>query len=179
WIELLNAGLAEIEEYGDARAGSTKHLAPRWTLKTTYHWQQSFPARRELVIAHRYTPSLGQSAGTSLGEPGWEGLAEYRRKYCIDGAFLGAVMRARQMARSSYGAPFTEQRIDYVLETGANWAGPIEDFMLVVDKGSPAHLVTFCAEGVRKISPTRFEVHKTDFTPTANLAVLILKPLPR
>jgi hypothetical protein len=172
---LIDLGLAEVEEY-DAGKGMEKHLAPRWTLKTTYFWQQTFPAQRELVIVHRYRPSLGESAGTSLGEPGWAGLAEYRRKYCIEDDFLRAVERARRVAHSSYGAPFSEQHIEYVLSTGANWRGPIGEFTLVVDMGGPTNLVSFCAEGVRRISPTKFEVHSTNFTPPADLAVLILKP---
>ena len=144
---LIDLGLAETEEY-DVGTGMQTHLAPRWTLKTTYFWQQSFPARRELVIMHRYRPSLGQSAGTSLGEPGWAGLAAYRLKYCIEDDFLRAVTRARGAAHSSYGAPFSEQHIEYVLSTGANWNGPIGDFTLIVDMGAPANLVSFCADGV-------------------------------
>ena len=35
---------------------------------------------------------------------------------------------------------------------------PIGRFRLVVDKGAPGNLVSFCGEGVRKISPTRFEM---------------------
>jgi hypothetical protein len=172
---LIDLGLVQAEEY-DAGKGMEKHVTPRWTLKTTYFWQQTFPAQRELVIVHRYRPSLGESAGTSLGEPGWTGLAEYRHKYCIEDDFLRAVERARRVAHSSYGAPFSEQHIEYVLSTGANWRGPIGDFTLVVDMGGPTNLVSFCAEGVRRISPTKFQVHSTNFTPALDLAVLILKP---
>jgi Domain of unknown function (DUF4424) len=39
--------------------------------------------------------------------------------------------------------------------------------------------VSFCAEGVKKTAPTRFEVHKTNFVPQSDLAVLILTPQPR
>ncbi len=178
WPRLINLGLAEIEKY-DIGTGMKEHLVPRWTLKTTYFWQQIFPARREIVIEHRYKPSVGGSVGTSLGEPGFDGLAALRRKYCIDDDFLRAVVRARQAAHSTYGAPFAEHRIDYILSTGANWAGPIGDFTLIVDKGAPGNLVSFCAEGVKKTAPTRFEVHKTDFVPRSDLSVLILTPQPR
>ena len=77
------------------------------------------------------------------------------------------------------GAPFSEQRIEYVLKTGGNWAGPIKQFRLVVDKGDPDSLVSFCGEDVRKISQTEFEMKQTDFTPDEDLAILILKRLPR
>jgi hypothetical protein len=177
WDELVRLGLAEIVEYDDTGAGMRQHLAPRWLLKTAYHWQQTFPAGRETRIEHRYRPSVGQSVGTSLGSPGavteaW--FRDYQRKYCLDRDFLATVERAKRAAPGSYGAPFSEQRIDYVLKTGANWAGPIRDFRLVVDKGEPSNLVSFCGVGVRKISSTRFEVRTSDFTPSEDLHVLIL-----
>ena len=179
WDEFLRFGLAGIEEY-DVGRGMQKHLAARWTLRTTFFWEQTFPARAETVIEHQYRPSVGESVGTALGsaasakEP-W--FADYQRKYCLDRDFLNSVARASRGAR--YGAPFAEERLDYVLKTGANWAGPIGDFRLVVDKGEPSNLVSFCADGVKKISPTRFEWRKKDFRPEGNFAVLILKKPPQ
>ena len=67
-----------------------------------------------------------------------------------------------------------ERRISYVLKTGANWAGPIKAFHLVVDKGQADRIVSFCGDGVKKISPTVFEVRASDFTPTHDLNILIL-----
>lgn len=178
--EVLRRGLGEIEEF-DAGKGMEKHLAARWTLKTTYHWQQVFPAGAETVIAHRYRPSVGASVQTSIGGPIIRDdsfTAAMMRKYCIDRDFVSAVAKVRQQTKSAYGAPFSEQRIDYILETGGNWAGPIGEFRVVVDKGDTTSLVSFCGEGVRKIAPTQFEMRKTSFTPQGNLAVLILKRLP-
>jgi hypothetical protein len=179
WDELLRAGLAEIEEY-DAGKGMEKHLSARWTLRTTFYWQQTFPAGAETVIEHRYKPSVGATAGTMLGSrpaAGEQWFIDYRRKYCMDQAFLRAVDRAARAAGYATGGPFTEERIDYILSTGANWAGPIRDFRLVVDKGDADSLVSFCGEGVKKIGPTRFEMRKTDFTPRGNFSVLILKKM--
>ena len=48
-------------------------------------------------------------------------------------------------------------------------------FRLVVDKGKPDNLVSFCMDGVRKISPTQFEVRKTNFEPRRDLPVLIVE----
>jgi hypothetical protein len=177
WDEVLRAGLAEVEEY-DVGKGMEKHLSARWTLHTTFHWQQTFPAGAETVIEHRYRPSVGGSAGTMLGsreaakEP-W--FADYRSRYCMDQQFIAAAERAARAARSDTGASFAEERIDYILATGANWAGPIRDFRLVVDKGDADSLVSFCGDGVKKIGPTQFEMRKTDFTPRGNFSVLILK----
>ena len=179
WQELVRLGLAEIEEY-DAGEGMKKHLAARWGLGTTFYWEQTFPAGRETLIEHRYKPSVGGSAQTSLGAPfalkePW--YADYLRKYCIDKDFLATVERLRKANNSEFGPPYSEERIDYILRTGANWSGPIKDFHLVVDKGDADSLVSFCGEGVKKISPTQFEMHRSDYTPAGDLAILILKKI--
>jgi hypothetical protein len=180
WDELLRLGLAEIEEY-DAGRGMQKHLAARWTLQTTYYWEQTFPAMAETLIEHRYRPSVGKSVQTSLGAPNaasepW--YLDYRDRYCFEPDFLAAIERARNAANSKFGAPFSEQRIDYILRTGANWSGPIKEFRLVVDKGDADSLVSFCGQDVRKIADTQFEMRKVDYVPDGNLSVLILKKLP-
>jgi hypothetical protein len=177
WDELLRLGLAEIEEYDDSGKGMQKHLHARWALQTTYYWEQTFPRGAETVIEHRYKPSVGGTAGTSIGVKSAEKephMVEYRRKYCMDKDFLGSVERVKKSVMSDY-PPFMEERIDYILKTGANWSGPIKSFRLVVDKGDADSLVSFCGEGVKKIGPTQFELRKTDFMPTGNFAVLFLR----
>jgi uncharacterized protein DUF4424 len=181
WDELIRAGLAEIEQY-DVGKGMQDHLAPRWSLQTTFYWEQTFPPKVETVVEHRYKPSVGTSVQTALGSPDaaqedW--YEDYVEKYCLDKEFLTAVERARREAKSQFGAPYSEQRIEYILSTGANWAGPIKEFRLVVDKDDGDSLVSFCGDNVKKISPTRFEMKMADFTPEDDFAVLILKKLPK
>jgi len=132
------------------------------------------------MIEHRYKPSVGATVQTALGMPDvlkepW--YDEYKFKYCMDQPFLAAIERARAAATSQTGAPFAEERIEYILKTAANWSGPIKEFRLVVDKGDADNLVSFCGEDVKKIGDTQFEVKKTDFVPDGNLAILILKKL--
>jgi hypothetical protein len=177
WDPLRKAGIVEIEEY-DAGRGMQQHLAARWALNTTFYWEQTFPANAETVIEHRYRPSVGATVQTSIGSSydETEELTAYKRKYCMDDTFLAAVTRAPRAADNNY-PPFSEERIDYILSTGANWSGPIRGFRLVVDKGRPDNLVSFCGEGVTKISPTQFEMRKTDYIPTGDFSVLFLKSL--
>jgi hypothetical protein len=178
WDELVQLGLAEITEYSVGPEGMKKHLEARWTLKTTFFWRQTFPAGRELSIDHAYQPSVGASVQTSVGNPDLmqeDWVADYQRKYCMDRAFLGAAQRVQSANRRKEGWLLQEERIAYILKTGANWAGPIREFRLVVDKGAPDNLVSFCGEGVKKIAPTQFEMRKRDFTPTSDFYVLILK----
>jgi hypothetical protein len=99
------------------------------------------------------------------------------RDYCVDQAFLSGVERMTK-AGGDY-AYLPETTIGYILKTGANWRSPIRNFRLVVDKGSPDALVSFCGTGVRKISPTQFEMRRTNWRPTQDLKVLILSPTPR
>jgi Domain of unknown function (DUF4424)/YARHG domain len=73
-------------------------------------------------------------------------------------------------------AMWEQHLIEYVLTTGANWSGPIKDFRLVVDKGTPDNLISFCGQGVRKISPTQFELRASNFVPSSNVSVLVLTP---
>lgn len=176
---LLALGLVRPDVYDDDGKGMKRHWAPLWTLKTTWHWEQTFPAGRDLVVDHRYKPAAGASAGTMVGSARFRADAEGRAeiaKYCMDKGFLSAAARARKPGMDY--PPLWEQRIAYVLKTGANWAGPIGDFTLTIDKGAPENLVSFCGEGVRKIGPTLFQVKKTNFTPRRDLDVLILLPVP-
>ena len=63
-----------------------------------------------------------------------------------------------------------------MLVTGGNWKKPIGDFRLVVDKGDPKTLVSFCGDGVKKTGPTRFEMRKTNWRPERDLSILFLEP---
>ena len=174
--EAVKLGLVVPNEMDDSKPWMVRVL-PVWTLKTTFHWEQTFPAGREIVVEHRYRPAVGGSAGTVIGAPGFMALPEWkamRNAYCIDTQFLDAVKAAQGTQEYS---PFFEARIAYILKTGGNWAKPIGDFRMVIDKGSAKHLVSFCGSDVKKIGPTRFEMRKTNWRPTRDLNVLILKPI--
>ena len=97
-----------------------------------------------------------------------------KARYCSDAAFFAAIDKRIGAPDRDPGLP--DWRVDYVLTTGANWAMPIGDFRLVVDKGRPSNLVSFCAAGVRKISPTQFEVRHRNWRPTQDLHVGIVEP---
>ena len=117
-----------------------------------------FPAQKDLVVEHRYSPFVGGNVGflsnvAFLNDRKLSGqiLSEYKTRYCTDNDFLAAVQRTKKAGGADRTIP--ETQLEYVLATGANWAGPIKDFRLVVDKGEPDSLVSFCATGVKKIGP--------------------------
>lgn len=168
---LAAQGLVSVDTY-DAGEGPQREIHGLWTLKTTHYWEQSFYPGEEVAIEHLYAPAIG-GAGYSMLSGNYdtpEGLAEYRETYCTDDAFVAAARR-----KQAAGYYLSETWVDYVLVTGANWSGPIRDFRLVVDKGSADNLVSFCGEGVTKISPTQFEVRRSNYTPTRDLSVLIVR----
>ena len=176
WDELVALGLAEIVEFDEGK-GMEKTLQARWLLKSTYHWEQVFPAQREIAIEHTYKPSVSSKVETQVGGSDWKedpAGAEYFKNYCIDAKILTLLAKAHAKDKSS-NSPFAEERIDYILTTGANWAAPIGVFRLVIDKGSVANLTSVCGTGWKAISPTRFELRKRNFTPTEDFHMLIFK----
>jgi hypothetical protein len=177
WDQLVKLGLVSIDQY-DVGKGMEDHLTPLWVLSTDFYWEQSFPAHKTVRIEHDYVPSVGSTAGLSFGTPESRKEAwfkdHYLNNYCIDSTFLAAVDRSRKADGSD---TLTERRIDFVLKTGSNWESSIHQFHVVIDKGSPKNLVSFCGEDVKKTGPTTFEMTKTDFEPDQDLAILILTPM--
>ena len=179
--KLLHLGMVSVDEF-DAGNGWEKKYLPAWTYRAAYTWEADFPASQTVTVEHRYKPSVGGTTGVSfLSEPyeGYDPASEYKTKYCTDDAFVAAVRRTLPNPEEPWGAPFFESWISYVLTTGGNWGGAaIERFRLVVDKGSPDNLVSFCGEDVKKIGPTTFEMIITDFWPERDLEILILERQP-
>jgi hypothetical protein len=174
WIE---RGMIFIDSY-DEGSGWKNVRTPLWSLKSTYWWTASFPAGKDVKVAHNYKPSVGATvAPTFFSDGKFQGTyAAYKEKYCIDEAFEHAVRKAAAVSPETYPR-LTEQRIDYVLTTGGNWAlGSIGDFKVTIDKGDPKNLVSFCATGVKKTGPTTFEWHRQDFSPERDIEILLLEP---
>ena len=171
----LAEGLAVADPLFDGQ------VVPAWDVITYFVREQRFPANSELRVRHEYAPYLGGSAGGSLypAVREYEGVLEdYQDRWCVDDSFLAGVDRRLAEAGGPQGVFMGETWLSYVLSSGANWAGPIENFRLVVDKGSPDNLVSFCMDGVTRISPTQFEVRRTNFEPDGDLDVLLVSFYP-
>ena len=175
---LVDLGLLEASEY-DVGQGMRTYWEPVWTVTEMWHWNQVFPAGRDLVVEHEYTPGIGTSVGSSLAFPEMREAPDnqaYMRRYCVDAAFLAAVDRMAARSTSESPALLRERTIGYILTTGAGWRSPIRDFRLVVDKGRPENIVSFCGEGLRRIGPTQFEMRRRNWRPDRDLNVLIIEP---
>ncbi|MGV4792830.1 DUF4424 domain-containing protein [Rhizobium sp. F40D2] len=153
-------------------------LVPLWTLRSTYWWRTTFPAKKRISVEHRYQPAVGGTVAISFlenGQPKGERFEEYSRKYCLDADFVRVAQQHAAEAETN-GANYTESWISYVLSTGANWAGPIRRFQLTIDKGKPGSLISFCGSNVEKIGPTTFRMTAEDFDPAKDFDILILNP---
>ncbi len=126
------------------------------------------PARAALPLALFLAAGTAQAFANDSTAELWE--IGYVERYRMGSDFIATALKKVR----ANGGGFIESRIAFVLTTGANWAGPIKDFSLTVDKGAPDALVSFCGQGVNKTGPTTFETQKTDFTPQRDLNVLIL-----
>lgn len=153
-------------------------VMPAWTVRETWYWQQLFPAGRDVVVEHSYRPATGGTVVAQLADPEhWDSdsVRAAVRRYCVDRRFLDAVRRGA--ARAGHGSAFDELRVGYILRTGASWRAPIRDFRLVVDKGDPRNLLSFCGEGVRRLDASRFEIRRRNWRPDRDLDILIMRPL--
>jgi hypothetical protein len=173
---LIEQGL--LQQSGTDEKGQPLYEAT-WTVKTSVVRQQTFPPNRPVVVEHRYRTSLGVSFDTVLrsglrsNKAMEKEVERYRTRYCIQEDFLSAIDKLGA-ATEANSEKLQERRISYVLKTGANWAGPIKDFTLVVDKGKPDRLVSFCGDNIVKISPTAFQIRAKDFAPSKDLGILIV-----
>ena len=156
-------------------------VRPAWTVSTSFVRTQTFPPGVPITVEHSYSPMQGGTVGSALGRDFRENgrldpESEYVTKYCVDDAFLRGFDRKRYLPSGKENELFfpIESWIGYALTPGANWKGPIKRFRLTVDKGDPDRLVSLCMDGIRKVSPTRFEVIKTDYEPTRDLDLLFV-----
>jgi hypothetical protein len=174
---LLAAGLLQTGDDAEL-TGEVSWVYPAWQVQRSLVRKQIFPAKSTVSVSHSYQPYAGGSVGGMLDpylrKEYPEGLQSYRDKWCVDDSFLAGVDKKLAAGTGDNPVYYGETWLGYVLSSGANWLGPIKDFRLVVDKGDAENLVSFCMDGVRKISPTQFEVVKQDFEPTRDLDILIL-----
>ncbi len=129
-----------------------------WESQIIYSWQQTFKANSMTQITHTYQPLVG--GGVYLDE------SQYP-EFCVDNALQRSI---KKNGWRSYSA------LSYILTTGANWAKPITNFKLTVER-DPDELVSFCWKGkgdVKKVSPTTFEIKETNFVPTHDFDVAFI-----
>jgi Domain of unknown function (DUF4424) len=173
---LVDQGLLVPERTDDK---GRQQYAMAWVAKTSAVRQQIFPPGHEVIVEHQYKPSVGISSDTILRRFLRDNKAlsseveRYRKDYCISDAFL-AQLDQRAGNSELNASMIGEQRINYFLKTGANWAGPIRSFKLTIDPGAGDRLVSFCPGRLKPTAPNKLEFTANDFTPEGDLKILII-----
>ena len=168
-----------------ARKKNPGYFDPNWQVTTYITRKQVFPAGKTISVEHSYAPLTGGSVGGMMERSQRKDptFKDYKNSFCIDKSFIAAFDKRRHSGKKDAEGNepdsfYVESWLDYILKSGANWKGPIKDFRLVIDKGKASNLVSFCMDGVKKISPTRFEIRKTNFEPTKDINILIVQWAP-
>ena len=131
-----------------------------WSSQVIYSWKQTFKANALTKIQHQYQPLVGGSVALYPDE--------YNQNFCMDVQFKQGLKKAK-----AEHSPFNA--LSYILSTGANWAKPIENFKLTIERDKN-ELVSFCWNGkVEKISPTQFQMTKRNFVPKQDLDIIFVR----
>lgn len=152
-----------------ARAGISS-VRGEWEYQLIYVWNLEISAGESINVHHRYHPWIG---GYGLYNTGDTPELQDRRRHLAEAYCLGD--EAASTLVDDVGADGLVgyvSEVGYILQTGANWAGPIGRFRLTVaapDDGSS--MMTCWPHGSRELvqSPIVFEA--TDFTPTQDLLI--------
>lgn len=155
---------------------------PTWDVEQTLIWKQNFAANKITYIQHSYTPLAGgiysYPINNSIPEKNIEiqaaSNARDNSEACIDESFKKAYVKKIAAFQKS-GAKSVQvslSDVEYVLGTGRNWAGPIQNFTLRIKKQKPDQLVSLCFPGIpKKIDPLTLEFNHKDFSPQDKLIV--------
>jgi hypothetical protein len=123
-----------------------------WTTKISFHWSQTFPAGKRVTVRHIFRPIYGSSyVVLQPSFPSMRIRKDDQRlggQWCFDQSFNDAELRLfdRQYEvaiKDKQDRQVRNENVQYVLKTGANWAGPIGHFELQIDKGG-SELVSTC-----------------------------------
>jgi hypothetical protein len=155
----------------------------RWITRITYHWMQVFQPG-VTVVEHRYRPLAGFFP-FQVYERNWEREASHGAvaEYCIDDAARRLLETLRTPPDTPPGLQgwMTAQTLANVLTTGANWAGPIGTFHLVIDGALAPHdwgkvqFASACADlPLVRTGSARLEATARNYVPTRDLRILMI-----
>lgn len=156
---------------------------PMFYAQQHFTWQQTFPAGKEVMINHSYTPSLSGGVPTDIQYIVGDGTKENPPEECLNNtthkqveALDKAIKTQHQddMQKDDDGKVMSQigwNNLSYILSTGANWKdGVINDFTLRIHKSSPEEVVVTCfKQPLKQISPLTLEYTQKDFKPDEDI----------
>ena len=152
---------------------------------------QAFPANSLTKVVHEYRPDVGrgipwhgwQEPPQLYSKADWEpvpdDLGQFQSRFgCTSLAEYNSAIQIWENIDIEGSAPhheasywlLYESRLRYVLVTGANWSGPIEQFRLEIDTKN-RQIINTCFDGLQRVSDTSLVFEATNYVPTQNLDV--------
>jgi hypothetical protein len=156
---------------------------PAWDVEQTLTWKQNFAANKITDIRHSYTPLVGgvynypiynSILEKNIAIQAASVANENNTEACIDDGFKKAYAKKLADLQKSgvKSVQVSLSDVEYVLGTGKNWAGPIQEFTLRIKKQTPDQLVSLCFPGTpKKIDPLTLEFNHRDLVPQDKLIV--------
>ncbi len=172
---LSKEGLANIGKEENAVIAT-----PLWKAAYFYSWVQVFPPKTVVRITHEYAPFVG-------GQSGWYDFTEPNelksthgnlvKDFCItDGSLRAGAEIQGRITTGALKIPLeglAGQEVNYILTTGANWAGPIKDFTLNLKKGSKDEIVSLCFDGkLKKQDGLTITSHEYNYIPKSDITAI-------
>lgn len=179
---LVKEGLASVTNDG------TVIVTPEWKTAYFYSWNQEFPPMKKIRVAHEYIPFKGKVSGTiNFDRKSYQLGQEFSNSLINEFCITEGALRAGEKIQSgiTYGqlkipaSGLAWGSINYILTTGANWAGPIKDFTLNLKKENANQFVSLCFDGpFIKRDPLTLSSHIKNFLPKKNISVIFFYPEP-
>ena len=175
-------GFSSSTKYPSGPSWPMWKYGPTWDVEQTLSWPQTFKANKITRISHTYSPLVGgvynyplyNSKNENDIEIQAASVATNNSEACIDESFKKAYLKKiNDFQKSGVKTLMVSlSDVEYVLGTGRNWAGPIQDFTLRIKKDNPDQLVSLCFPGKpKKVDPLTIEFTHTNFVPQDKLVV--------
>ena len=157
----VSLGIVEPYEW----EGKTRYR-PAWKVAIIYFWKQNFPAKKETIIRHTYSPVCGATQYWTNESVDYEWWMPSVGKYCTKDDI-------RKWIKSNYPSDcfLYPNWVSYILKTANTWDGPIKDFTLEIKK-DPQEKVLLCNDlPSGETTLTKININVKNYTPTADLIV--------
>lgn len=175
--------------------GLVNKQQPRWQKQIFYTWKQTFPANAVTIIEHEYRPAAGvfysavvpnQNLALRIAED----LQYFKTVFNIDiehyrqlNPFKQWLTQRLRHMMDPHCKDCREDRIyalffnvDYILKTGANWSGPIQNFILNIEYPINGIISYNCFYGKQKVIEKRYkgvtQLTLKHFIPQENLSII-------
>jgi uncharacterized protein DUF4424 len=144
-----------------------------WVMRVKFYWTQRFPANGTVELTQSYRPVVG---GGYIAED--DDGSDIAKRYCGGAEALRWIKLGERpwTVATSGDVAWVERSVNFILTTGNDWSGPIRHFHLLVESASPRDIVLTCMPGLKRVGPTRYELTRDAFRPSADLKLDILQP---